>query len=87
MLGLTQKIQLFELTPLWRLVQATSNKPWNWYYLSQNKFTYELDQIKLKLQIKAVNRIRKWYLKIYMHPNNYKHILFSQLTELGAINN
>ena len=130
MLGLAQKIQLSELTPLWRLIQANPDKPWEWYYISQNpnitwqiiqdnldnpwdwrgistnpnitwqivqdnpdkywdwgyisqnKFTTELNEIKLQLQINAANRIRNWYLNIYMRPDIYAPHLLAKISEL-----
>ena len=35
-IGLREKIQLTECTPLWRLIQKYPDKPWNWGYISRN---------------------------------------------------
>ena len=47
-LGLAQKIQLKELTPLWRLVKDNPDKEWEWSLLSENpNITWEIIQNNL----------------------------------------
>ena len=55
----------------WQIIHNNPDKPWDWEYLSINTFSVERNEITLKLQTKAANRIRNWYLDIYMRPDIY----------------
>ena len=58
MLGLAQKIQLSELTPLWRLIQTYPDKNWSWFWISCNS--------NITWQIIQNNPDKPWEVLIYL---------------------